>query len=169
MSTRTRDARLPGRVVVSVVAGHPAVGVVRPARAPLATVWMTLLALPPYLLSRACIDDGLEPDDRALFGWTAAVLGIGVFNAWLGITRHRTMTKVQTGRQLPHGQGRGGAARAAGCRAGPPGSRREVVTIGVGDVQTISQSLTVVGPGIAAIVTYAGGRAADVGPSSRRW
>lgn len=65
------------------------------AGALLATVWMTLLALPPYLLSRA-IDDGLEPDDRgALFGWTAAVLGIGVFNAWLGIMRHRTMTKVR--------------------------------------------------------------------------
>ncbi len=30
----------------------------------------------------------------------------------------------------------------------------EVVTIGVGDVQTISQSLTVVGPGVGAVVAY---------------
>jgi ABC-type multidrug transport system fused ATPase/permease subunit len=115
---------------------------------------MVLLALPPYLLSRA-IDDGLEPGDQgALLGWTAAVFGIGVFNAWLGIMRHRTMTKVRmdanfrTVKVVVEQSARLGAALARQVGAG------EVVTIGVGDVQTISQSLTVVGPGIAAIVTY---------------
>ncbi|WP_329532321.1 ABC transporter ATP-binding protein/permease [Streptomyces sp. NBC_01450] len=124
------------------------------AGALLATVWMVLLALPPYLLSRA-IDDGLEPGDQgALLGWTAAVFGIGVFNAWLGILRHRTMTKVRmdanfrTVKVVVEQSARLGAALARQVGAG------EVVTIGVGDVQTISQSLTVVGPGIAAIVTY---------------
>jgi ABC-type multidrug transport system fused ATPase/permease subunit len=124
------------------------------AGALLATVWMVLLALPPYLLSRA-IDDGLEPGDQgALLGWTAAVFGIGVFNAWLGIMRHRTMTKVRmdanfrTVKVVVEQSARLGAALARQVGAG------EVVTIGVGDVQTISQSLTVVGPGIAAIVTY---------------
>ncbi|MCX4456918.1 ABC transporter ATP-binding protein/permease [Streptomyces sp. NBC_01340] len=124
------------------------------AGALLATVWMVLLALPPYLLSRA-IDDGLEPGDQgALLGWTAAVFGIGVFNAWLGIMRHRTMTKVRmdanfrTVKVVVEQSARLGAALARQVGAG------EVVTIGVGDVQTISQSLTVVGPGVAAIVTY---------------
>lgn len=60
-----------------------------------ASVWMGLTALTPYLLSRA-IDDGLEPGDGpALVGWTTAVLGTGVFNAWLGVVRHRTMTQVR--------------------------------------------------------------------------
>ncbi|MEU0816778.1 ABC transporter ATP-binding protein [Streptomyces mirabilis] len=124
------------------------------AGALLATVWMTLLALPPYLLSRA-IDDGLEPDDRgALFGWTAAVLGIGVFNAWLGIMRHRTMTKVRMDANFRTVKVVVGQSARLGAALGRQVGAGEVVTIGVGDVQTISQSLTVVGPGIAAIVTY---------------
>jgi ABC-type multidrug transport system fused ATPase/permease subunit len=68
--------------------------------------------------------------------------------------RHRTMTKVRmdanfrTVKVVVEQSARLGAALARQVGAG------EVVTIGVGDVQTISQSLTVVGPGIAAIVTY---------------
>ncbi|MER5344935.1 ABC transporter ATP-binding protein [Streptomyces mirabilis] len=124
------------------------------AGALLATVWMTLLALPPYLLSRA-IDDGLEPGDRgALFGWTAAVLGIGVFNAWLGIMRHRTMTKVRMDANFRTVKVVVGQSARLGAALGRQVGAGEVVTIGVGDVQTISQSLTVVGPGVAAIVTY---------------
>ncbi|WP_406374566.1 ABC transporter ATP-binding protein/permease [Streptomyces sp. NBC_00647] len=120
-----------------------------------ATVWMGLMALTPYLLSRA-IDDGLEPSDgTALAGWTAAVLGAGVFNAWLGVVRHRTMTKVRmdanfrTVKVVVEHAARLGAALSRQIGAG------EVVTVGVGDVQTISTSLTVVGPGLAAVVTYA--------------
>ncbi|WP_406332964.1 ABC transporter transmembrane domain-containing protein [Streptomyces sp. NBC_00203] len=125
------------------------------AGALIASVWMALLALPPYLLSRA-IDDGLEPGDQAaLAGWTAAVLGIGVFNAWLGVVRHRTMTKLRmdanfrTVKVVVEQSVRLGAALSRQAGAG------EVVTIGVGDVQTISTSLTAVGPGVAAIFTYA--------------
>ncbi|GGN75480.1 ABC transporter [Streptomyces albiflavescens] len=120
----------------------------------IASVWMALLALTPYLLSRA-IDDGLEPGDQsALVGWTAAVLGIGVFNAWLGVMRHRTMTKLRmdanfrTVKVVVEQSTRLGAALSRQVGAG------EVVTIGVGDVQTISVSLTVVGPGLAALFTY---------------
>ncbi|MER5472691.1 ABC transporter ATP-binding protein [Streptomyces sp. NPDC002685] len=119
-----------------------------------ATVWMGLTALTPYLLSRA-IDDGLEPGDgTALAGWTAAVLGTGVFNAWLGVVRHRTMTKVRmdanfrTVKVVVEHAARLGAALSRQIGTG------EVVTVGVGDVQTISWSLTVVGPGLAAVVTY---------------
>ncbi|WP_330307413.1 MULTISPECIES: ABC transporter ATP-binding protein [unclassified Streptomyces] len=125
------------------------------AGALIASVWMALLALPPYLLSRA-IDDGLEPGDQAaLAGWTAAVLGIGVFNAWLGVVRHRTMTKLRmdanfrTVKVVVEQSVRLGAALSRQAGAG------EVVTIGVGDVQTISTSLTAVGPGVAALFTYA--------------
>ncbi|WP_405984411.1 hypothetical protein [Streptomyces sp. NBC_00872] len=65
------------------------------AGATFGSVWMTGLALPPYLLSRA-IDDGLVPGDRgALLGWAGALLGIGALNAWVGIMRHRTMTRVR--------------------------------------------------------------------------
>ncbi|MFD4568113.1 ABC transporter ATP-binding protein [Streptomyces sp. NPDC058467] len=121
----------------------------------IASAWMALLALTPYLLARA-IDDGLEPGDTsALVGWTAAVLGVGVFNAWLGTLRHRTMTKVRmdanfrTVKVVVQQSARLGSALARQVGAG------EVVTIGVGDVQTISTSLTVVGPGLAAVFTYA--------------
>ncbi|MEU4171646.1 ABC transporter ATP-binding protein [Streptomyces sp. NPDC026665] len=118
------------------------------------TVWMGLTALTPYLLSRA-IDDGLEPGDgAALAGWTAAVLATGAFNAGLGVVRHRTMTKVRmdanfrTVKLVVEHAARLGAALARQTGTG------EIVTVGVRDVNTISNSLTVVGPGLAAIVTY---------------
>jgi ABC-type multidrug transport system fused ATPase/permease subunit len=119
-----------------------------------ASVWMGLTALTPYLLSRA-IDDGLEPGDGpALVGWTAAVLGTGVFNAWLGVVRHRTMTQVRmdanfrTVKVVVEHATRLGAALSRQVGTG------EVVTVGVRDVDTISRSLTVVGPGLAAVLTY---------------
>ncbi|MFJ7969404.1 ABC transporter transmembrane domain-containing protein [Streptomyces sp. NPDC096324] len=118
------------------------------------TVWMGLTALTPYLLSRA-IDDGLEPGDgAALAGWTAAVLVTGAFNAGLGVVRHRTMTKVRmdanfrTVKLVVEHAARLGAALSRQTGTG------EIVTVGVRDVSTISNSLTVVGPGLAAIVTY---------------
>ncbi|MFG2789247.1 ABC transporter transmembrane domain-containing protein [Streptomyces sp. NPDC048419] len=124
------------------------------AGAVLGSVWMVLLAGTPYLLSRA-IDEGLEPGDYpALAGWTAALFGVGAFNAWLGVMRHRTMTRVRmdanfrTVKVVVAQSVRLGAALRRRVGAG------EVVTIGVGDVQTISQSLTVVGPGVGAVVAY---------------
>ncbi|KAB1985583.1 ABC transporter transmembrane domain-containing protein [Streptomyces triticiradicis] len=118
-------------------------------------VWMGLTALTPYLLSRA-IDDGLTPGDGpALAGWTAAVLAAGTFNAGLGVVRHRTMTKVRmdanfrTVKLVVEHAARLGAALSRQTGTG------EIVTVGVSDVNTISNSLTVVGPGLAAVVTYA--------------
>ncbi|WP_328447971.1 ABC transporter ATP-binding protein/permease [Streptomyces sp. NBC_00386] len=122
--------------------------------AAVSTVWMGLMALTPYLLSRA-IDDGLEPrDGAALAGWTAAVLGTGVFNAGLGVVRHRTMTQVRmdanfrTVKLVVEHAARLGAALSRQIGTG------EIITVGVRDVDTISRSLTVVGPGLAAVVTY---------------
>ncbi|MCL6674109.1 ABC transporter ATP-binding protein [Streptomyces panaciradicis] len=124
------------------------------AGAVLGSVWMALLAATPYLLSRA-IDDGLVPGDfPALAGWTAVLFAVGAFNAWLSIMRHRTMTRVRmdanfrTVKVVVDQAVRLGAALRRRVGAG------EVVTIGVGDVQTISQSLTVVGPGVGAVVAY---------------
>ncbi|MDX3133020.1 ABC transporter ATP-binding protein [Streptomyces europaeiscabiei] len=116
--------------------------------------WMILLAATPYLLSRA-IDEGLEPGDHpALAGWTAALFGVGAFNAWLSIMRHRTMTRVRmdanfrTVKVVVAHAVRLGAALPRRVGAG------EVVTIGVGDVNTISSSLTVIGPGVGAFAAY---------------
>ncbi|MGY6024549.1 ABC transporter ATP-binding protein [Streptomyces spinosirectus] len=124
------------------------------AGAVLGSVWMVLLAATPYLLSRA-IDEGLEPGDYpALTGWTAALFAVGVFNAWLGVMRHRTMTRVRMDANFRTVK----VVVAQAVRLGAALQRRvgsgEVVTIGVGDVQTISQSLTVVGPGVGAVVAY---------------
>ncbi|MFJ4754876.1 ABC transporter ATP-binding protein [Streptomyces sp. NPDC088763] len=124
------------------------------AGALISSVWMVLLAATPYLLSRA-VDEGLaDGDRRALWGWTAALFVVGVFNAWLSIMRHRTMTRVRmdanfrTVKVLVDHAVRLGAALPRRIGAG------EVVTIGVGDVQTISGSLTVVGPGVGAVIAY---------------
>ncbi|WP_046504886.1 ABC transporter transmembrane domain-containing protein [Streptomyces odonnellii] len=116
------------------------------------SVWMIGLTLPPYLLSRA-IDDGLVPGDSgALVGWTAALLGAGVFNAWLGIMRHRTMTRVRmdatfrTVRVVVRQAVRLGATLPRRVTAG------EVVTIGMSDVTMMSRTLTMTGPGVGGVL-----------------
>ncbi|MFJ6559652.1 ABC transporter transmembrane domain-containing protein [Streptomyces sp. NPDC091412] len=131
--------RQPGRSVAGAVLG---------------STWMVLLAATPYLMAKA-IDEGLEPGDTgALAGWTTVLFLVGAFNAWLSIMRHRTMTRVRmdanfrTVKVVVRQAVRLGATLPAQVGAG------EVVTIGVGDVQTISQSLTVVGPGVGAVVAY---------------
>ncbi|MEU5683507.1 ABC transporter [Streptomyces venezuelae] len=120
----------------------------------LGSVWMVCLTLPPYVLSRA-IDDGLRPGDRsALVGWCAALFGIGLLNAWLAIMRHRTMTRIRldayfrTVRVVVDQATRLGAALPRRVSAG------EVVTIGHSDVGVISQTLTVTGPGVGAVIAY---------------
>jgi len=118
------------------------------------TVWLVLLAVTPYLLARA-IDDGLEPGDQtALVGWAAALLGLGVFNAWLSVMRHRTMTRVRMDANFRTVKVVVGHATRLGAALSRQVGAGEVVTIGVGDVQTISTSLTVVGPGVGAVVAY---------------
>ncbi|MCD9880619.1 ABC transporter transmembrane domain-containing protein [Streptomyces guryensis] len=124
------------------------------AGAVLGSVWMVLLAATPYLLSRA-IDDGLEPGDYpALAGWTAALFVVGAFNAWLSIMRHRTMTRVRMDANFRTVKVIVGQAVRLGAALPRRVGAGEVVTIGVADVQTISQSLTVVGPGVGAVVAY---------------
>lgn len=114
--------------------------------------WMIILTFAPYALSRA-IDDGLVRGDvNALLIWTAALLGAGVLDAWIGILRHRTMSRVRmdgnlrTVRVLIGQTVRLGAALRRRAAAG------DVASIGFADVRTISETLTVTGPGVGAVV-----------------
>ncbi|MBP0460046.1 ABC transporter transmembrane domain-containing protein [Streptomyces montanisoli] len=114
--------------------------------------WMVLLALPPYLLSRA-VDDGLRAGDgRALLGWAGAVLATGLLLAWLSIMRHRTMTRIRndaalrTVRAVTRQALRLGASLPRHVTAG------EVLTIGIGDVAAVATSMSVVGPGVGAVL-----------------
>lgn len=125
------------------------------AGAVLASVWMVLLAATPYLMARA-VDHGLEPGDMgALAVWTGAMVAVGGVNAWLGVMRHRTMTKVRMDANFRTVKVVVGHATRLGAALRGQVGTGEVVTIGVGDVQTISTSLTAVGPGVGAIVAYA--------------
>ncbi|OLR92824.1 ABC transporter transmembrane domain-containing protein [Actinokineospora bangkokensis] len=146
-----RDHRSPARFLLWLVRSQwPRVLL----GAALGSSWMVALAVPPYLLSRA-IDDGLVPGDTgALVGWAAALLGTGVLTAALGISRHRTMTRIRmdasfrTVRAAVHHCAHLGATLPTRVAAG------EVVAIGISDVQVIAQSLTVTGPGVGAVVAY---------------
>ncbi|MGC5564878.1 ABC transporter transmembrane domain-containing protein [Streptomyces sp. FR-108] len=112
------------------------------------------MALTPYLLARA-IDDGLERGDlAALACWCAALLGLGVFNAVVGVLRHRTMTKVRMDANFRSVKLVVGQATRLGAGLSRQTGTGEVVTIGVGDVLTISGALTVVGPGVGSVAAY---------------
>lgn len=131
--------RQPGRSVAGAVLG---------------SMWMVLLSATPYLMARA-VDEGLTPGDTgALTLWTSLMVAVGAFNAWLSILRHRTMTRVRmdanfrTVKVVVDHAVRLGAALPRRVGAG------EVVTIGVGDVQQIASALTVIGPGVGAVVAY---------------
>ncbi|MEU2339474.1 ABC transporter ATP-binding protein [Streptomyces sp. NPDC013172] len=125
------------------------------AGALLGSVWLTLMAGTPYLMARA-VDDGLVPGRTAvLAGWTAAIFLLGAVNAWISILRHRTMTRVRMDANFRTVKVVVGHAVRLGAELPRRAGAGEVVTIGVGDVGTIAQALTVVGPGVGAIVVYA--------------
>lgn len=120
----------------------------------LGTSWMVALTLSPYMLSRA-IDDGLFPNNTpVLLHWAAALVGAGGLVAALGIARHRAMTRIRidasfrtvraTVRQCTHL----GASLRRRVDAG------EVTAVGISDVLVVSQSMTVTGPGLGAVVAY---------------
>ncbi|WP_406479945.1 ABC transporter ATP-binding protein [Streptomyces platensis] len=118
------------------------------------SLWMVGLMLPPYVLSRA-IDEGLVPGRLpVLLGWVSVLFAVGVANAWLAVMRHRTMTRIRmdatfrTVRVIVAHTLRLGAALPHKVTAG------EVVTIGIGDVGVISQTLTMTGPGVGGVLAY---------------
>jgi ABC-type multidrug transport system fused ATPase/permease subunit len=125
------------------------------AGALLGSAWMVCLMLPPYVMSRA-IDDGLTGRDRAaLLGWSGALLGVVLLLAWLGILRHRTMSRVRrdafmrTAAAVVRQETRLGASLPRRMHTG------DVVAVGYGDVAMISNILTITGPGVGAVLAYA--------------
>ncbi|MGI8523873.1 MAG: ABC transporter ATP-binding protein [Nocardioides sp.] len=150
-SPRAADLRSPVRYLLWLIACQRA----RSLRgAAISTVWMLGLIAPPYLLSRA-IDDGLRPGGFAsLLFWSGALLGVGLLDAGVSIWRHRTMSMIRmdaafrTVHAVVEQSTRLGSALARSTSAG------EIATIGIGDVWIISTSLTVVGPGIGAVIAY---------------
>jgi ABC-type multidrug transport system fused ATPase/permease subunit len=90
----------------------------------------------------------------ALALWSGALFTVGAFNSWLSIMRHRTMTRVRIDANFRTVKVVVGQAVRLGASLPRQMGAGEVVTIGVGDVQTISQSLTVVGPGVGAVMAY---------------
>lgn len=119
----------------------------------LGSVWMVGLVVPPYLLSRA-VDSLADAQRHAIIAWSAALVVSGGILAWLGVWRHRTMSKVRmdaafrTVSVVTAQAVRLGATLSRQSRAG------EVVAIGIGDVWTIGRSLTVTGPGVGAALAY---------------
>lgn len=131
--------RQPGRCAAGAVFG---------------SVWMVLLAATPYAMSRA-VDDGLGPGDMgALALWTGVLFVVNGVNSWLSIMRHRTMTRVRMDANFRTVKVVVGQTVRLGASLERRAGAGEVVTIGVGDVQMIAQSLTAVGPGIGAVVAY---------------
>ncbi|WBQ05066.1 ABC transporter transmembrane domain-containing protein [Kribbella sp. CA-293567] len=141
--------RSPQRYLLWLVArqrGRAALG------AFLSIVWMVSLALTPYLLGRATDDGlrrgGLEP----LLPWIGVLLAVGALTAFVAIMRHRTMTRVRldAAYRTVH------AVVVHSTTLGNELSRRtttgEIATIGMTDAWVISNTLTVVGPGVGAIV-----------------
>ncbi|WP_217547743.1 ABC transporter ATP-binding protein [Streptomyces sp. GbtcB6] len=125
------------------------------AGALLGSVWLTLMAGTPYMMARA-VDDGLVPGHMAvLAGWSAAIFVLGAVNAWVSIMRHRTMTRVRMDAYFRTIKVLVGHTVRLGAELPRRADAGEVVTIGVGDVHTIAQALTVVGPGVGAVVVYA--------------
>lgn len=121
----------------------------------LGTCWTVGLTVPPWVLSRA-VDEGLVAGDTAaLVEWAVVLLAVSVLNALLGIGRHRTMTKIRMDasfrsvRATVWHTSRLGASLARRVGAG------EVVTVGISDVYTVAQALTVTGPGVGAVIAYA--------------
>lgn len=119
------------------------------------TAWMVGLSVRPYLVSRA-IDDGLRRHDtRALLLWVATIVVAGLALSYLGIMRHRTMTFVREDatarsaevllRQLT----RVGAVLPRRMAAG------DVATVGGADISRVSMVLTMTGPGVGAVLSYA--------------
>ena len=119
------------------------------------TLWMVNLAVPPALLAHA-IDDGLRARHTgSLIFWAGMILLSGLASAALSILRHRTMTLLRSDASIRTVD----ALMRHAVRLGSALPRRvstgEVVSAGASDAQNIANVLTMVGPGVGAIISYA--------------
>ncbi|GAA1597147.1 ABC transporter ATP-binding protein [Kribbella karoonensis] len=123
--------------------------------AALGSSWMVGLTVPPWVLSRT-VDDGLAARDiSALAWWVLLLLGVSVLNALLGIARHRTMTKIRMDASFRSVRATVWHTSRLGASLSRRMSAGEVVTVGISDVYTVAQALTVTGPGVGAVIAYA--------------
>lgn len=120
----------------------------------LGATWMVTLALSPYLVSRA-VDDGLTPGDAgATRRWAAALALLAVATAVLSIGRHRTMSRIRVDASQRSHRAIGAHLARLGAEAQNRVAAGEVATVGTVDVVAASASLTVMGPGVGAVVAY---------------
>ncbi|MFA1547953.1 ABC transporter ATP-binding protein [Actinomadura chokoriensis] len=120
----------------------------------LGTAWMVCLMLPPYLIART-VDEGIRAKDMpALVLWSGAVLAVGLLNALLGVLRHRTMTLVRADAALRTVHVLSRRAVEVGGTLPRRLSAGEVVSIGAADAAQVSQTLTITGPGVGAVIAY---------------
>lgn len=149
----TPDLRGPFRFVWWLIASQPW----RVLRGSFyGTLWMAGLMVPPYVLSRA-IDDGLRAEDtRSLYFWAGVIALVAVLTAAVSILRHRTMSMVRmdaahrTMRAVTRHSTLLGAALSRRVTSG------ELSTVQAADVLLISHILTMAGPGVGAVIAYAG-------------
>ncbi|HEY2791512.1 MAG TPA: ABC transporter ATP-binding protein, partial [Micromonosporaceae bacterium] len=94
-------------------------------------------------------------DFGVLVEWVAALVGVGVVTAYLSIMRHRTMTRVRMDASFRTVAAVTRHATVLGATLPRSITGGEVVTIGIGDVQTVAMSLTMAGPGFGSLVAYA--------------
>ncbi|MFL4907153.1 ABC transporter transmembrane domain-containing protein [Streptomyces sp. MMS24-I2-30] len=147
----TPDCRGGWRFLWWLVARQPGRSL---AGALLGSVWLVLMAAAPYLLARA-VDDGLVAGDPGrLAWWTVVLFLVGAAGSWVSILRHRTMTRVRMDANFRTIKVVVGHAVRLGAALERRAGAGEIVTVGVGDVQTIAYALTVVGPGVGSVVVY---------------
>jgi ABC-type multidrug transport system fused ATPase/permease subunit len=116
---------------------------------------MVGLAVRPYLIARA-IDDGLRTGDmKRLALWVGAIVVAGMVLAWLGITRHRTMTFIREDATARSAQVLLRHITRVGAILPKKLTSGEVATVGGTDVTQISWALTMTGPGVGAVLAYA--------------
>jgi ABC-type bacteriocin/lantibiotic exporter with double-glycine peptidase domain len=83
------------------------------------------------------------------------LLVVSVLNALLAIGRHRTMTKIRMDASFRSVRATVWHTSRLGASLTRRVSAGEVVTVGIADVHTVAQALTVTGPGVGAVVAYA--------------
>ncbi|MCP2326928.1 ABC-type multidrug transport system fused ATPase/permease subunit [Hamadaea flava] len=119
------------------------------------TLWMVGLSVRPYLIARA-IDDGLRTGDtEALLFWVGTIVLAGMVLAWLGITRHRTMTFIREDATARSAQVLLKHITRVGSVLPKKITSGEVATVGGTDITQISWALTMTGPGVGAVLAYA--------------
>ncbi|NUT18004.1 MAG: ABC transporter ATP-binding protein [Hamadaea sp.] len=119
------------------------------------TLWMVGLSVRPLLIARA-IDDGLRTGDtEALLFWVGCIVLAGMVLAWLGITRHRTMTFIREDATARSAQVLLQHITRVGSVLPKKITSGEVATVGGTDVTQISWALTMTGPGVGAVLASA--------------